>query len=264
MKVRDYDTSTIKGLFGLEGKTALITGGSGSLGFAMAKGLAAYGANIVLTGRTQKTLDDAIGKLGEFGVKTLAVSGDSLKEADCERVVKETVSALGSVDILITAAGLARRFPAEEFPAEKFDEVIDTNIKGVFLINKAVGQQMIKQGGGKVINVSSVRANNGHPLGYAAYASSKGAINALTRQLSSEWAKYSINVNAIAPTVVVTPLTKEVFDDPEKSKIFTDRIPFGRAAVAEELIGTTVYLASPASDFITGQIIYIDGGCVAG
>ncbi|MDR2296393.1 MAG: SDR family oxidoreductase [Clostridiales Family XIII bacterium] len=264
MKARDYDTKTIKNLFGLEGKNAIITGGGGSLGFAMAKGLAAYGANIVLTGRTRETLDAAAAKLAEFGVKTLVVTGDSQKEADCEKVVGETAKAFGSVDILITAAGVARRFPAEEFPAEKFDEVIDTNIKGVFLINKATGRQMIRQGSGKVINISSVRANNGHPLGYAAYASSKGAINALTRQLSSEWAKYGINVNCIAPTVVVTPLTKEVFDDPEKSRIFTDRIPFGRAAVAEELIGTTVYLASPASDFITGQIIYVDGGCVAG
>jgi gluconate 5-dehydrogenase len=264
MKARDYSNASLTGLFSLKGKTALITGAGGSLGFAMAKGLAAYGANIVVTGRTKATLDDSVAKLGEFGVKTLVVTGDSLKEADCENVVNEAVKAFGSVDILITAAGVARRFPAEEFPADKFDEVIDTNIKGVFLINKAVGRQMIKQGGGKVINVSSVRANNGHPLGYAAYASSKGAINALTRQLSTEWAKYDINVNCIAPTVVVTPLTKEVFDDPEKSKIFTDRIPFGRAAVAEELIGTTVYLASPASDFITGQIIYIDGGCVAG
>ncbi|MDR3296104.1 MAG: SDR family oxidoreductase [Clostridiales Family XIII bacterium] len=264
MKIRDYSNANLKDLFSLKGKNALITGGGGSLGFAMAKGLAAYGANIILTGRTQKTLDEAAAKIAELGVKTLVVTGDSLKEADCENVVKKSVETLGSIDILITAAGVARRFPAEEFPAEKFDEVIDTNIKGVFLIDKAVGQQMIKQGGGKIINVSSVRANNGHPLGYAAYASSKGAINSLTKQLSSEWAKYDINVNAIAPTVVVTPLTKEVFDDPEKSKIFTDRIPFGRAAAAEELIGTTVYLASPASDFITGQIIYVDGGCVAG
>jgi gluconate 5-dehydrogenase len=264
MKPLDYTSETIKSLFSLEGKTALITGAGGSLGFAIAKGFAEYGANIVATGRTQKTLDDAVEKLKAFGANALAVSGDSLKEADCEAVVAASVKEFGSVDILVTAAGVARRFPAEEFPVDKFDEVIDTNVKGVFYMNKAAGLQFIKQGHGKIINVSSVRANNGHPLGYGAYATSKGAINALTRQLSTEWAKYDINVNAIAPTVVVTPLTKEVFDDPEKSKIFTDRIPFGRAAEAEELIGTAVYLASPASDFITGQIIYIDGGCVAG
>jgi gluconate 5-dehydrogenase len=264
MKPLDYTSDTIKNLFSLEGKTALITGGGGSLGFAIAKGFALYGANIVVTGRTQQTLDDAASKLEALGAKALAIAGDSLKESDCEAVVAASVEKFGSVDILVTAAGLARRFPAEEFPADKFDEVIDTNVKGVFYMNKAAGLQFIKQGGGKIINISSVRANNGHPLGYGAYATSKGAINALTRQLSTEWAKYDINVNALAPTVVVTPLTKEVFDDPEKSKIFTDRIPFGRAAEAEELIGTAVYLASPASDFITGQIIYVDGGCVAG
>lgn len=264
MEILNYTSETIKNLFCLKGKNAVITGGGGSLGFAMAKGLAEFGANIVVTGRTQKTLDEAAGKLSALGVKALAIAGDSLNEKDCQNVVSETVKELGSVDILIAAAGVARRFPAEEFPYDKFEEVIDTNVKGAFLINKAVGNQMIKQGRGKIINVSSVRANNGHPLGYAAYASSKGAINSLTRQLASEWAKHNINVNCLAPTVVVTPLTKEVFDDPNKSKIFTDRILFGRAAVAEELIGTAVYLAAPASDFITGQIIYVDGGCVAG
>jgi gluconate 5-dehydrogenase len=264
MKARDYNDASLKDLFSIKGKTALITGAGGSVGFAVAKGLAAYGANIAVTGRTKATLDESAAKLVEFGVKTFVVTGDSTKESDCDNIVNETVKALGSVDILITAAGIAGRFPAEEFPVDKFNEIVDTNIKGVFLINRAVGRQMIKQGGGKILNVSSVRANNGHPLGYAAYASGKGAVNALTRQLSTEWAKYNINVNCIAPAVVVTPLTKEVFDDTEKSKIFTDRIPFGRAAVAEELIGAAVFLTSPASDFITGQIIYVDGGCVAG
>jgi gluconate 5-dehydrogenase len=262
--VRDYSDERLKDLFSLKGKTALITGAGGYLGFAMAKGLAAYGANIVVTGRTKAKLDESAAKLGKFGVKTFVVTGDSKKEADCDHIVDETIKTFGSVDILIAAAGVAGRFPAEEFPVDKFNEIIDTNVKGVFLITRAVGRQMIKQGGGKVINVSSVRANKGHPLGYAAYASGKGAINALTRQLSTEWAKYNINVNCIAPTIVVTPLTKEIFDDPEKSRIFTDRIPFGRAAVSEELIGTAVFLASPASDFVTGQIIYVDGGSVAG
>lgn len=264
MEIRDYTSEAIKNLFCLKGKTALVTGGSGSLGKAMAKGLAEFGANIVLTGRTQKSLDEAAKEIEATGAQVFTVSGDSMSEADCDRMVAETVKKFGSVDILIAAAGIARRFPAEEFPQDSFAEVIDTNVKGAFLINKAVGKQMIKQNSGKIINISSVRANNGHPLGYAAYASSKGAINALTRQLSTEWAKYDINVNCIAPTVVVTPLTKEVFEDPEKSRIFTDRIPFGRAAVADELVGTAVYLASGASDFITGQVIYVDGGCVAG
>jgi gluconate 5-dehydrogenase len=264
MEIRDYSNGSIRRLFDLKGKTAIVTGGGGSLGKAMGIGLAAYGANVVVTGRTQKTLDESVKAIEAAGGACAAIVGDTLVEEECVKIVDETVKKFGRADILVTAAGIARRFPAEEFPIEKFNEVIDTNVKGLFFICKAAGNQMIKQGRGKIINVSSVRANNGHPLGYAAYSSSKGAVNALTRQLSTEWAKFSINVNCIAPTVVVTPLTKEVFDDPEKSKIFTDRIPFGRAAVAEELIGTTVYLASDASDFITGQVIYVDGGCVAG
>lgn len=264
MEARNYDSDTIKNLFDLKGKTAMITGGSGALGQAMAQGLAEYGANIVLTARTKSKLDEAVTALKPTGVKVLAIACDTLIEDQCVRAVDEAVQTFGRIDILVTAAGIARRYPAEEFPVNSFTEVINTNVTGAFLICKAVGQQMIKQGSGKIINVSSVRANNGHPLGYAAYAASKGAINAMTRQLSSEWAKYNINVNAIAPTVVVTALTKEIFDDPQKSAIFTDRIPFGRAAVAGELIGTTLYLASAASDFITGQVVYVDGGCVAG
>lgn len=264
MEVRNYNSETIKNLFCLKGKTAMITGGSGALGLAMAQGLAEYGANIVLTARTKSKLDEAVATIKETGANVLAVACDTIIEDQCVNAVNEAVKAFGGVDILVTAAGIARRYPAEEFPADSFAEVMNTNVNGTFLICKAVAQQMIKQGGGKIINVSSVRANNGHPLGYAAYAASKGAINALTRQFSSEWAKYNINVNAIAPTVVVTALTKEIFDDPQKSAIFTDRIPFGRAAVAGELIGTTLYLASAASDFITGEVIYVDGGCVAG
>lgn len=264
MEAKNYNSETIKNLFCLKGKTAVITGGSGALGLAMAQGLAEYGANIVLLARTKSKLDEAVAAIEATGAKAMAVSCDTMVEADCERAVEETVKAFGSVDILVAAAGIARRYPAEEFPADSFAEVINTNVTGAFLICKAVGNQMIKQGGGKIINVSSVRANNGHPLGYGAYAASKGAINALTRQLSTEWAKFNINVNCIAPTVVVTALTKEIFDDPQKSAIFTDRIPFGRAAVAGELIGTTIYLASAASDFITGQVVYVDGGCVAG
>ncbi len=260
----NYTSETIKNLFSLKGKTALVTGGGGSLGKEMALGFAEFGANLVLTGRTMSTLEAAAKEMEALGAKVLPVAGDTLKEEDCARIVAEAEKTFGKIDILLPAAGIARRFPAEEFPAETFDEVIRTNVTGTFLICKAVANHMIKNGGGKIITVSSVRANNGHPLGYGAYAASKGAINALTRQLASEWAKYDINVNSLAPTIVNTELTAEVFSDPNKSKIFTDRILFHRPAVAGELIGTAVYLASPASDFITGQIIYVDGGAVAG
>ncbi|MDR0875266.1 MAG: SDR family oxidoreductase [Clostridiales Family XIII bacterium] len=269
MKILDYNSdAVIKGLFDLTGKTAIITGGGGGLGLAMAKGYANYGANLVLTGRTQATLDKAAAELASTGAQVLTVSADTLNPDDCQKIVQETVAKFGAIDILVPAAGLARRHPAEEFPKADFDIVIDTNVKGTWYIDQAVGQQLIKQykdgrPGGKIINITSVRANNGHPLGYGAYATSKGAVISMTRQLAFEWAQYDINVNALGPTIVMSALTKPVFDNPESAKVFTDRILFHRPMEPGELIGSAVYLAAPASDFVTGQILYVDGGCVA-
>lgn len=265
----DYTNETIKKLFDLSGKTAVITGGGGGLGLAMARGFADYGANLVLTGRTKDTLDKAAAELADTGAKILTVAADTLELADCQRIVDETVSSFGGIDILVPAAGVARRHAAEEFPKDDFDLVIDTNVKGTWNIDQVVAKQMIKQfesgksPAGKIINITSVRANNGHPLGYGAYATSKGAVISMTRQLAFEWAKYDICVNALGPTIVLSALTKPVFDNPESAKIFTDRILFHRPMVPGELIGSAVFLASPASDFVTGQILYVDGGCVA-
>ena len=224
---------------------------------------------MAVTRITQETLDKAAGELVSTGVKVLTVAADTLELADCQRIVNETVANFGAIDVLVPSAGVARRHPAEEFPKDDFDLVIDTNVKGTWNIDQVVAKQMIKQleqgksPAGKIINITSVRANNGHPLGYGAYAASKGAVIAMTRQQAFEWSKFDINVNALGPTIVLSALTKPVFDDPEKAKIFTDRILFHRPMVPGELIGSAVFLASPASDFITGQVLYVDGGCVA-
>jgi gluconate 5-dehydrogenase len=269
MRTLDYTNETIKGLFDLSGKTIVITGGGGGLGLAMAKGFANFGANLVLTGRTKETLDKAAAELASTGAQVLTVAGDTLCLDACQNIVDETVAKFGAIDVLVPAAGVARRHAAEEFPKEDFDLVIDTNVKGTWNIDQIVAKQMIKQfeegksPAGKIINITSVRANNGHPLGYGAYATSKGAVISMTRQQAFEWSKFDINVNALGPTIVLSTLTKPVFDDPEKAKIFTDRILFHRPMIAGELIGSAVFLASPASDFITGQILYVDGGCVA-
>ncbi|MCL1895782.1 MAG: SDR family oxidoreductase [Clostridiales bacterium] len=269
MNTLDYTNETIKGLFDLTGKTVVITGGGGGLGLSMARGFANYGANLVLTGRTQETLDKASSELADTGAKVLTVAADTLELADCQRIVDESVANFGAIDVLIPAAGVARRHPAEEFPQADFDLVIDTNVKGTWYIDQAVAKQMIKQfeqgksPAGKIINITSVRANNGHPLGYGAYATSKGAVVSMTRQLAFEWSKFDICVNALGPTIVLSALTKPVFDNPDSAKIFTDRILFHRPMVPGELIGSAIYLASPASDFVTGQILYVDGGCVA-
>ncbi|RJP34037.1 MAG: glucose 1-dehydrogenase [Actinobacteria bacterium] len=253
----------IKNLFDLSGRVAVITGGSGGLGRAAAAGLATYGASVVITARRVEALEEAAAAIRHGGGEVLPVSCDVTDGKNVEAMVERTLRELGRIDILLTAAGIARRAPAEELGMEDWDLVMDTNVKGTFLCCQEAGRVMISQGGGKIITVSSVRAILGHPLGYAAYGTSKGAINLLTRQLAVEWAKHKINVNSIAPCIFRTPLTEPVLSDPESAKVFLDRIPWGRAAEPEDFIGSAVFLASAASDFITGQILYVDGGNAA-
>jgi len=254
----------MKGLFDLSGKVAVVTGGSGGLGKAAAMGLAAFGADVVVTSRRISPLEEVAEEIEKLGRKALPVSCDVAQEESVSAMVRKTVDEFGRLDIILTSAGIARRAPAEEMTMEDWDLVMDTNVKGTFLCCQAAARQMIEQGAGKVITVSSVRGLLGHPLGYAAYGTSKGAINLLTRQLAVEWAKYKINVNSIAPCIFWTPLTEPVLSDEKKAQIFLDRIPWGRAADPEDFIGTVAYLASAASDFVTGQVIYVDGGNIAG
>lgn len=254
----------ITNLFSLEGKVAIVTGGAGALGETICEGLAAYGADIVVTGRTLQTLEEAVKKIEKYGRRAIAVTCDVTKEEQVEALVERVKAEFGKIDILFTVAGIAKRYPAEDFPIEEFDQVMKINVSGTFLTCKHVGRVMKEQGYGKIVTISSVRGFAGHPGGYAAYGPSKAAVDLLTKQLSTEWAKYNINVNAIAPTIFWTPLTQQVLEDEKLKKIFLDRIPLGRAAVPADMVGASVYLASAASDFISGQIIYVDGGCTAG
>ena len=243
---------SVKKMFDLTGKVAIVTGGAGALGEAIALGLAAYGADVVVTGRTLKTLENAVEAVKELGRKALAITCDVSKEEDVIKMVDQTQKTFGRVDILVTVAGLAKRHPAEEFPVEDFDQVMDINVRGTFLPCKHVGKIFKQQGYGKIVTISSVRAFAGHPGGYAAYGTSKGAVNLLTKQLAPEWAKYHINVNSIAPCICWTPLTKEVLENKPLYDVFMSRIPMGRAAVTQDFIGAAVYLA------------YVDGGTTAG
>jgi gluconate 5-dehydrogenase len=254
----------IRNLFNLEGKVAIVTGGAGALGETISEALAAYGADVVVTGRTQQTLEEVVKKIEKYGRKGVALTCDVSQEDQVIEQVKNVKEIFGKIDILFTVAGIARRHPAEDFPVADFDEVMAINVRGTFLVCKHVGRVMKEQGYGKIVTISSVRAFAGHPAGYAAYGTSKGAVNLLTKQLATEWAKYNIQVNAIAPAIFWTPLTQQVLEDEKLKKIFLDRIPMGRAALPEDMVGAAVYFASSASDFTTGQVLYIDGGCTAG
>ena len=247
-------------LFDLTGKVAIVVGCAGGIGRALALGLAQCGADVIVASRQLGHLEAVAEEIRALGRQALAVTVDATQEQSVADMVKRSLEVFPRIDILVNAAGLAIRKPAESFPIDEWQQVMDINARGTFLCCQAVGRVMIKQRSGKIINVSSVRGRYGLPTDYAAYCTSKGAVDTLTRTLACEWAKYNVLVNAVAPTVVETDLTRPALADPEYAKRMKSRIPLGRWAIPEDIVGPTVFLASKASDFVTGQIIYIDGG----
>ncbi|MBC8274452.1 MAG: glucose 1-dehydrogenase [Chloroflexi bacterium] len=247
-------------LFDLKGKVAVVVGGAGGIGRALALGLADFGADVVVTSRKLEPLEKIAGEIRAKGRKALAISVDVVQEKSVADMVKKTIEAFPHIDILVNAHGLAIRKPAETFPIDEWQQVMDINTRGTWLCCQAVGRVMIKQKSGKIINLSSVRGRYGLPADYAAYCASKGAVDTLTRTLACEWAKYNVLVNAVAPTIVETELTRPALANPEFAQRMKARIPLGRWAMPEDIVGATLFLASKASDFVTGQIIYVDGG----
>ena len=247
-------------LFDLSGKVAVVTGGAGGIGSAQALGLADSGADVVVTSRQIEHLEQVAKQIRAKGRKALAVTVDVVQEKSVADMVKRVLEEFPHIDILVNAAGLAIRKPADSFPIDEWQKVMDINARGTFLCCQAVGRVMIKQRSGKIINLSSVRGRYGLPADYAAYCASKGAVDTLTRTLACEWAKYNVLVNAVAPTIVETELTRPALANPDYAKMMKSRIPLGRWAMPEDIVGATIFFASKASDFITGQILYIDGG----
>ncbi len=247
-------------LFDLSGKVAVVTGGAGGIGQALALGLADAGADVVVTSRGLPKLEAVAKQIRAKGRKSLAISSDVTNTKSVENMVENALKEFPHIDILVNGAGLAIRKPADTFPIDEWQRVMDVNARGTFLCCQAVGRVMIKQRGGKIVNISSVRGRYGLPANYAAYCASKGAVDTLTRTLACEWAKHNVLVNAIAPTVVETELTKELLADVEYAKTMKARIPMGRWAFTEDIVGPCIFFASDASNFVTGQILYIDGG----
>jgi gluconate 5-dehydrogenase len=247
-------------LFDLNGKIALVVGGHGGIGKAIALGFADAGADVVVASRNLEALKSVVKEIEAKKKKSLAVAVDITDEKQVTEMVGKILKMFPRIDILVNAAGLAIRKPADSFPIDEWQKVMDINTRGTFLCCQAVGRVMLKQKKGRIINVSSVRGRYGLPSGYAAYCPSKGAIDTLTRTLACEWAKSNVLVNAVAPTIVETDLTKDALADPAYARQMKDRIPMGKWALPEDIVGPVIFFASEASSFVTGQILYIDGG----
>ena len=250
-------------LFRLDGKVAVVVGGGGGIGRALALGLARQGADVALASRNLEKLAGVAAELQadpEVTGKVKAFQMDCCDEARVQKAAAEIVADMGTVDILVNSQGLNIKEPFAEQTVADWDLLFSNNVKGVMLCCREFGKVMLGKGKGKIINVSSVAGDRGVPLaGNVGYCSSKAAVSNLTRMLAYEWAKHGINVNAIGPSVIFTPGMKAALP-PEVLAGATALHPLGRVAEPEELMGTCIYLASAASDYMTGQVVYVDGG----
>ena len=249
-------------IFDLTGKVALVTGGGRGLGRTMAVALASAGADLVVVGRTAADLDAAAKEVQEQGRTAHTIVADVTVPEQVDAMVAEAVSRAGHIDILVNNAGMNIRKPVIEYGVDDWDQVIGLNLRGYFLVARAVGRHMVERGYGRVINVTSILASIGLP-NQAAYASSKGAITQLTKVMAIEWAANNVTVNCIGPTYFETDLTRPLYQDPERKHFIESRTPMGRWGQPDELNGAVIFLASDAAQFITGQTIFIDGGWLA-
>ena len=248
-----------KQLFDLTGKVAMVTGSTRGLGEAAAMALAKAGADVVVCGRKEEDLKRVPEAIRGLGRKSAGVFLDVTSRQSIQEGVGKILEQFPKIDILVNNAGTNHRVPVVEFPEEAWDLVMDTNLKGYFLVAQAVVPQMLERGYGKVINISSIFGLTPLPS-QLAYACSKGGVNQMTKVMALEWAKQGVRVNAIAPTYFETEMVAPIRNDPERFNFINERTPMGRWGQLEELEGIVIFLAAPASDFITGQILYIDGG----
>jgi gluconate 5-dehydrogenase len=245
-------------MFDLTGRRALVTGSSQGIGLALAKGLAAAGAEVVLNGRDAGKLAAAAAAVP--GARVLAF--DATQHDAVRAAVDGFEAEVGAIDILINNAGMQHRGPLEEFPAEAFERLLQTNIASVFHVGQAVARHMIGRGRGKIINIASVQTALARP-GIAPYTATKGAVGNLTKGMATDWAKHGLQCNAIAPGYFDTPLNAALVADATFSAWLEKRTPAGRWGKVEELVGAAIFLASDASSFVNGHILYVDGGITA-
>lgn len=249
-------------LFSLSGKRALITGSSKGIGYALAKGLAGAGAEIVINGRDADRLDQAAAELTASGAVVSTAVFDVTDPAAVKAGMAKIEADIGAIDILINNAGMQHRAPLEEFPDDAWDTLMATNLKSVFNVGKAVGLHMIARKRGKIINICSVQTALARP-GIAPYVASKGAVANLTKGMCTDWAKHGLQVNGLAPGYFETELTAALVADEEFSGWLANRTPAGRWGKVDELVGAAVFLSSDSASFVNGHILYVDGGITA-
>ncbi len=250
-------------LFNLEGKVALVTGGTHGLGMAMAEGLAGAGASLVITGTTPSKMEAALNHYKQRGFRATGYLFDVTDEKEAEKFVDKIIEEHGQIDILVNNAGIIKRVPALSMEVSEFRRVVDVDLVGPFIISQLVAKDMVKRKEGKIINICSMMSELGR-TSVSAYAAAKGGLKMLTRNLATEWAPYNIQVNGIGPGYFATDQTAPIRVDGNPFNDFIiQRTPAGRWGNPEDLAGTAVFLASRASDFVNGQIIYVDGGILA-
>ncbi|QTQ13161.1 SDR family oxidoreductase [Treponema parvum] len=249
-----------KNVFSFEGKTALIVGGGG-IGLPIAQALMENGADIILAGTKEKKAENPLPEIAKRKHKKyFFVKVDLLDAKSCVNMVEEAALKTGRIDILVNAAGVNKLKKAEEYDDETWDYVLGINLRGLHLVTSAVGKHMIRRRYGRILSVSSVKSLIGTDQDYIAYCASKGAVNMYTKQLACEWGKYGITVNAIAPTFTRTAINSFQLDDPVFYKNLINRIPLGRICTTKDLAYAALFFCSDAAEFITGQILFVDGG----
>ncbi len=253
--------------FRLDGRVAIVGGGSGGIGVRTCAALAAVGADVAIVGRSSKRLEEASSAVQECGRQGLVFAADMTSRQEADRVVDQTVAAFGRVDVVVNGigggAGTAL-YPAEQYPDSEWQRILDLNLTTALHLSQSAARRMIANGsGGSILNISSVRGQLGIDAGYSAYVAAKGALDALTRQHATEWAKHQIRVNAISPTFVRTPQAASLLADQNFYERLVGRIPLRRIADPDDLVGVILFFCSDASSFVTGQVLTLDGGLTA-
>ncbi len=249
-------------LFGLSGRVCLVTGSSGGIGLALARGLAAAGARVVVNGRTRNTVEEAVKSLSAEGADATPAVFDVTEPSEVADAVRTIEAEVGPIAVLVNNAGIQRRAPLEDYPEETWRELMRVNLDSVFFVSKAAARGMIARKSGRIINIASVQAELARP-NIAPYTASKGGVKMLTKGMATDWGKHGVRVNGIAPGYFKTALNKALVEDEKFSAWLTARTPMGRWGDVEELVGAAIFLASDASSFVNGHILYVDGGITA-